>query len=206
EPVDPEYGTPQSASGALDPDARYASNTPAPDVADVNPAMRDLLDGYPEAPYGRDEHGTPLTREQFEARYGDADGNLRYPPNAGGTSRSRGRRSASARCLPARCATRTRRWASRACRRTLVSRCLGSRPRSGSRGVACRSASSTWTAWTATAGTTPTTRPASPPPRWVRCRTWSRTFRRPTPRRRPPTPSRRTPRGSPPARRAPRRG
>ncbi|HLT68095.1 MAG TPA: TNT domain-containing protein, partial [Microbacterium sp.] len=83
EPVDPEYGTPQSASGALDPDARYASNTPAPDVADVNPAMRDLLDGYPEAPYGRDEHGTPLTREQFEARYVDADGNLRYPPNAG---------------------------------------------------------------------------------------------------------------------------
>jgi len=52
-------------------------------MSDLDPAVRDLVTD-PDAPYGRDENGNALTQQQWEQRYVDADGDLRYPPNQGG--------------------------------------------------------------------------------------------------------------------------
>lgn len=74
---DSNYGQPRQDHGELDP--RYGR----PPMSDLDPAVRDLVTD-PDAPYGRDENGNALTQQQWEQRYVDEYGDLRYPPNHGG--------------------------------------------------------------------------------------------------------------------------
>ncbi|GAA1811062.1 glycohydrolase toxin TNT-related protein [Agromyces neolithicus] len=77
-PIDPNYGdvrAPAESGHLADP---YAHPGTVP-----NEIAHLITD--PDAPYGRGPDGSPFTREQWEARYTNADGRPIYPGNDGGT-------------------------------------------------------------------------------------------------------------------------
>jgi hypothetical protein len=74
--IDPSYGEPKADHGTL-PDAKLP-----PRLEDLpQDARRLVLD--PQAPFGRDSAGHPYSREEFEARYVQENGDWRYPDNDG---------------------------------------------------------------------------------------------------------------------------
>jgi Tuberculosis necrotizing toxin len=70
--LDPDYGQPHADHGSL------TEEKLPPRLDDLPHDVRDLVTD-PGAPYGRDAAGHPFSRADFEARYVDEDGNLRYP-------------------------------------------------------------------------------------------------------------------------------
>ena len=74
--IDPDYGQPMADHGAL----RDEFLPPRPE--DLPQDVRELVTD-PEAPFGRDAADHPYSREDWEARYVDEAGNLRYPDNDG---------------------------------------------------------------------------------------------------------------------------
>ena len=74
--IDPSYGEPKADHGTLT-DAKLP-----PRLEDLPQDARQLvLD--PQAPFGRDAAGQPYSREEFEARYVQENGDWRYPDNDG---------------------------------------------------------------------------------------------------------------------------
>jgi hypothetical protein len=74
--IDPDYGQPRPDHGSL------ADEKLPPKLEDLPQDVRKLvLD--PQAPFGRDAAGHPYSREEFEARYVQENGDWRYPDNDG---------------------------------------------------------------------------------------------------------------------------
>jgi Tuberculosis necrotizing toxin len=74
--IDPTYGEPKQDHGTL------TDEKLPPRLEDLPQDVRRLvLD--PQAPFGRDAVGHPYSREDFEARYVQESGDLRYPDNDG---------------------------------------------------------------------------------------------------------------------------
>lgn len=82
-PDDPTYGQPLPEHWSAD---SY------PDLDRIDPKVRELISD-PDAPYGRDTHGTPLTKDQYEERYNKFGPNgehyNNYPPNDGASPGTR---------------------------------------------------------------------------------------------------------------------
>jgi hypothetical protein len=74
--IDSDYGQPHADHGSL----RDEFLPPRPE--DLPQDVRRLLTD-PQAPFGRDAAGHPYSREDWEARYVDENGDLRYPDNDG---------------------------------------------------------------------------------------------------------------------------
>ncbi|WP_221584810.1 DNA/RNA non-specific endonuclease [Microbacterium sp. G2-8] len=79
DPIDPDYGDKRQEGESGEFHAEYQSH---PGADALQPEVRDLI-ADPDAPYGRDADGEPLTKDGFEDRYTDADGDYRYPGNDG---------------------------------------------------------------------------------------------------------------------------
>jgi Tuberculosis necrotizing toxin len=75
--IDRSYGEPQPDHGRLTDDKL------PPRHANLPPDVKKLVT-EPDAPFGRGADGHPYSREEFEARYVDENGRLRYPANDGG--------------------------------------------------------------------------------------------------------------------------
>jgi hypothetical protein len=74
--IDETYGEPKPDHGRLSDDKL------PPRYEDLPKDVRKLVT-EPEAPFGRGGDGHPYSREEFEARYVDKNGDLRYPDNDG---------------------------------------------------------------------------------------------------------------------------
>ncbi|MDJ0338439.1 TNT domain-containing protein [Cryobacterium sp. PH31-O1] len=72
--VDAQYGLPQTDHGQLP----YRYSAPG----QLSTEMRALVE-RPDAPYGVSVDGVPYTKEQFETRFVDENGRLRWPGNDG---------------------------------------------------------------------------------------------------------------------------
>jgi Tuberculosis necrotizing toxin len=74
--IDSNYGEPRADHGRLSDDKL------PPRLDDLPRDVRRLVT-EPDAPFGRDAAGRPYSREEFEARYVEQNGELRYPDNGG---------------------------------------------------------------------------------------------------------------------------